>query len=244
MRDYDGEKNFPIWLIGDSPPKNSEKLNTPLDWRHPTRHSIWTPIENVIQRLLYNWKKTRLLSENIYTINSINSVNFRKPKSLKQWKERIDNKGDELNLRINELKCLIDDYRGLHPSTPLILLTFGNFSYEMIRRSLRIGEPRNHSYWSQALLGEAFRKSISDFGTEKVNVFPLLHATIARRFFLDAHKNYCLNYEVIQKMNLGSFPQCKNYFYYVGYHLATILYENYAMDDPSKPQIYANPNSK
>ena len=74
MREYSaGKQNFPIWLIGDSPPQNWEHdLNHPLDERHPTRHSIWTPIENVIQRLLYNWKNTRLLSENIYIINAIN----------------------------------------------------------------------------------------------------------------------------------------------------------------------------
>lgn len=43
-------KAFNIWLLGDSNPKNWDSiLETPLDPRHPARHSIWTPVIDVIQ---------------------------------------------------------------------------------------------------------------------------------------------------------------------------------------------------
>ena len=214
MRDYDGEQDFPIWLVGDSPPKESDQLDTPLDWRHPTRHSIWTPIETVIQRLLYDWGKCKLASDDIYVINSINIENYNKPQSLKKWNEKANNKDDEISLRIGELISMIEDYKIRNPEKPLTLFTFGNFSYEMIRRTLNIGKPRKHSYWSIKLLGDEFRISVSNFCTNNVSVFPLLHATVARRFYMKAHNDYCWDdYENIRKVNTIYFPTSKNYFF-------------------------------
>ena len=44
------DPRFPIWLIGDSNPKNWEnRLSYPLDARHPARHSIWTPVLDAMQ---------------------------------------------------------------------------------------------------------------------------------------------------------------------------------------------------
>jgi hypothetical protein len=45
-----GNKNFPIWLLGDSNPERWQgELKTPFDPRHPVRHNIWTSILDVIQ---------------------------------------------------------------------------------------------------------------------------------------------------------------------------------------------------
>ena len=40
MREYAGDPECPIWLIGDSPPEAwVDRLATPLDPRHPARHN-------------------------------------------------------------------------------------------------------------------------------------------------------------------------------------------------------------
>lgn len=54
MKDHTGDLSFPIWLLGDSNPKNwQDRLDTPLDPRHPAVHNIWTPIIDIIQREVY-----------------------------------------------------------------------------------------------------------------------------------------------------------------------------------------------
>lgn len=56
-----GYKTFPIWLIGDSEPKKwKDKLNEPLDYRHPVRHNIWTSIIDIVQDLLYRHNNKRI----------------------------------------------------------------------------------------------------------------------------------------------------------------------------------------
>ena len=210
MKEFSGKQDFPIWLVGDSPPQNWEKdLNHPLDERHPTRHSIWTPIESAIQKYLYDWGNLRFSTENMYIINALSSLDVKKPESSKEWED------EGIKSRQNVLKSEIEIYKGINLS---ILLTLGSFSFEMTRRALGIGKPRS-SYWTFKLLGEKFRESYNSFNKYKINIFPLLHASIARKNFLKAHKDYCSSNED---------SESNNYFYYVGYHLATILYENYS----------------
>lgn len=43
-----GSERSAIWLLADSNPITwQEEPEGPLDRRHPTRHNIWTPIEQV-----------------------------------------------------------------------------------------------------------------------------------------------------------------------------------------------------
>jgi len=54
MNESVGDPKFPIWLIGDSPPEAwADKLDTPLDPRHPARHSIWTSVADPMQDRFY-----------------------------------------------------------------------------------------------------------------------------------------------------------------------------------------------
>ena len=54
MKKEVGSKSFPIWLLGDSNPEQwQNKLDEPLDSRHPIRHNIWTSVLNVIQDRIF-----------------------------------------------------------------------------------------------------------------------------------------------------------------------------------------------
>ena len=145
MKKYSGEEGFPIWIVGDSPPDAwKNKLDEPLDYRHPTRHSIWTPIENMIQSNLYHSGKMRLLAEKIYIFNAVESSGD-KPKRLEEW--------INLEERISKLEELVRERK------PVIVLTLGSFSFELFRRILRIGGKRSQSYWKCKRMGQEFRAS-------------------------------------------------------------------------------------
>ena len=80
-----GDKSFPIWLLGDSNPKNWEsKLNSPFDARHPARHNIWTPIVDEIQEHLFIQRRSRLKTSTVYIRNAIENAN-NKPKRSAEW---------------------------------------------------------------------------------------------------------------------------------------------------------------
>ena len=113
MRDFAGEPTFPIWLIGDSPPdEGADKLDTPLDPRHPARHSIWTSVADPMQDRLYRQKKLRLDTSRLYIRNAMS--------------QRLEagNISEQSHRWREELKILLD----LHK--PKIVLTFGTDALE------------------------------------------------------------------------------------------------------------------
>jgi hypothetical protein len=71
MNRTDGLPNSAIWLLADSNPVAwQDDLAVPLDRRFPTRHTIWTPIEKVIQRHLFRECKSRL-DDKFYIRNAV-----------------------------------------------------------------------------------------------------------------------------------------------------------------------------
>lgn len=77
-----GDPHFPIWLLGDSNPRNWENhLKTPLDPRHPARHNIWTPILDEIQDRLFRRLRMRLDTSKMYIRNAIEDVRLCFPPS-------------------------------------------------------------------------------------------------------------------------------------------------------------------
>jgi len=84
----------------------------------------------------------------------------------------------------------IRDYgEALHRYRPRIILTFGQRAFEFARRA--IGLPSNKpKHWTCKNLGEEFRKRIDDFDPNEPNLFPLLHATIARGHWQQAHDDF------------------------------------------------------
>jgi uracil-DNA glycosylase len=206
MDKFIGDRNFPLWLIGDSPPKAwKDTLDHPFDSRHPTRHSIWTPIENVLQRKVFDTQRLRLRTEDMYIINGLESA-ADKPNNIKQW--------DEIDDRIEYLRSVVEESR------PRLILTFGRFSFELFRRVLREDDNKPETYWTFKNIGDQFRLRIDNWDPHRPNVLPLLHASIARRSFIQGHQKFCP--EGIER---------PNYFEYVGEILADKLLSDFINAD-------------
>jgi len=194
MKDFTGNPEFPIWLIGDSPPEAwADKLDTPLDPRHPARHSIWTSVADPMQDRLYRQRKMRLDTSHLYIRNAMNQ-----PISAPKINERRI-------LSQEALKEMLDKYK------PSIVLTFGVSAF--LISLLASGENPSVFATSAKLLGQQFRSRIEKFHDDKVNIIPLLHASIARGKFLEAHRDFVGTY--------GQVPP--NYFDYVGTKFADLL---------------------
>lgn len=108
MKDFAGNPEFPIWLIGDSPPEAwADKLDTPLDPRHSARHVIWTSIADSMQDRLYRLRKLRLDTSRLYARNAVSQP----------FTELITD--EQKRQELATLENLFDAYK------PNVVLTFG-----------------------------------------------------------------------------------------------------------------------
>jgi len=109
------------------------------------------------------------------------------------------------NLSRETLKEMFNKYK------PSIVLTFGVQAF--LLTLLAAGEPLKQPLTTTKFLGEQFRRRIEKYDDHKVNVIPLLHVSIARGKFLEAHRDF-----------VGADGQTPpNYFEYVGTKLADLL---------------------
>jgi hypothetical protein len=200
VRESSGDPRSKLWLIGDSPPEQWKMaLTEPLDRRHPARHSIWTPIADVIQEHVYRKMGWRMDEEGLYVRNAVSAV-VKKPKGGGAvW-------GPETASEMAKLDGLVKEHQ------PLLLVTFGAFAFEFVRRCL--GEAgRQFCEWTTKEMGEEMRQRIRRFSPDRSNILPALHATIARGRFLESHRDYCAGHH-------------ENYFHYVGRELSQVLIEH------------------
>jgi uracil-DNA glycosylase len=165
MKDSVGDPKFPIWLIGNSPPKNwVDKLDTPLDPRHSARHSIWTSVADPMQDRLYRQAKRRLDTSRLYIRNAKLSVE------------------EDAQLSQERLRALFHTYR------PSLVVTFGALSFAIAVPAS--GETPEKASRTTKLLGEQFRGRIQRYDDSKINIIPLLHVSIARGKFLEGHRDF------------------------------------------------------
>ena len=171
MKRTHGPENSAIWLLADSNPITwQEELEGPLDRRHPTRHNIWTPIEQVIQRHLFQQCKSRLTDE-LFIRNAVGDP------CHKFQKESLADEIAEFSRSLSEHK-------------PVLVLCFGQFAFEFaLRARQEVGEP-DFRNWSVKQLAKEFGNRICNFQVDSVNVLPLLHASIARGKFLHCHEEF------------------------------------------------------
>ncbi len=201
MKKEVGQIEFPLWLLGDSNPKNWEHyLRSPFDPRHPTRHNIWTSILDEIQDRVFRARRLRIDATRIYIRNAVEDPDTRPDRYTTTWSSMLD---DEI----------ASFYNALVYHKPSILISFGSFSYEFARRALDIAPIHSVNYWSTKRLGGAFRAQIEAFSPSHVNTFPLLHRSISGRHLISSHNHYC---------GRGS----DNYFTYVAEHLAKKFLEH------------------
>ena len=193
-----GIRDSSIWLIGDSsPPKWGEYLNEPLDSRHPARHNIWTPVLERIQKQAFVGDRRRVDDSQLYVRNAVHSPEDKPRPSAMEWDSKL-------------LEETVEFGNLLGTHAPTLVFTFGAFAFEFARRSLEREPRRSLSYWTTLSLGEEFRQMVEKFDPGAVNVFPLLHVSIARRHFLKSHENFT-------KDSNG------NYFDFVGREIGDLL---------------------
>ncbi|MCX5997614.1 MAG: hypothetical protein NTV42_08450 [Chloroflexi bacterium] len=201
MKSSAGDPGFPIWLIGDSPPaKWADKLEFPLDAKHPARHNIWTSVADSIQDRLYRQARLRLDTSRLYIRNASDH-----PLTISMIQEQIDLSQKMLQKTINKYK-------------PNLILTFGVSAFMMTL--FASGESPQKFFKTTKLLGEQFRSRITDYDDHKVNVIPLLHASIARGRFLESHRDFVGTEGIIRP----------NYFDYVGGKLADLLLTKFSAE--------------
>ena len=201
MERESGSKDFPIWLIGDSNPRKelANVLDHPLDPRHPTRHTIWTPIMDVIQEQVFLADRRRVNTSQLYVRNAVEDAEYRRSNKAIKWQSEL----------LKETR----DFAGLLTSyTPKMVFTFGNFAFEFTRRSLEKNPPERYTHWSMKKLGQEFKQQAGSFNPEKINVFPLLHQSIALHF-PKSHSDF-------------TGVQGGNYFDYVAKEIAPLLLEH------------------
>ncbi len=173
-----GNKNSSIWLIGDSsPPRWSEYLDEPLDSRHPARHNIWTPVLEGIQKQAFLGDRRRVDDSQLYVRNAVHNPEDKPLGIAMEW-------GSKLLEETDDFGKLLGTY------APPLVFTFGAFAFEFARRSLAREPRKSFRYWTATTLSAEFRQSVGKFNPREVNVFPLLHVSIARGHFLKSHENF------------------------------------------------------
>lgn len=198
MKTDNGDVQFPIWLVGDSPPKNwQDKLEYPLDPRHPIRHNIWTPVLEVIQDRVFRRAGSRVDTSSIYIRNAV-SDRSRKP---------AGNDADWSPSTTSEVEAFAGLVSRWHPA---VVLCFGAFAFEFARRASSELPQRAWNYWRTISLGAEFRERMRRFDIPGTNVIPLLHRSISGGKFLESHRYFC--------DRVGA-----NYFEYVGMCIADRL---------------------
>ena len=203
----------PIWLLGDSiPDRWSGHLEGALDARHPSRHSIWTPILDAAQREFYFKRGLRLDDDALYIQNAVEKPS-QKPGTSQDW-----NRYSELTNQVDKYAASVSLYR------PNIIITFGQFAYEFARRSCaktishkKTEQNFSVKYWTVDNLALVFNivtnNTLVDESPYSTIIVPLLHATIARGKFLQNHKSYCRHDE----------DKSGNYFRFAGTRLANLI---------------------
>jgi hypothetical protein len=214
-----GRFDYPIWLLGDSPSAKYLKFKasdpdhlTPLDSRHPSRHTIWTPILDVIQRHLFRLG-CRLDDNELFIRNAVSHPDH-KLNNPKASKEQIDKFEDNQKKEITELRELLIEHK------PFLVLCFGQFAYPFALRTqqdeIKLLPQDEWTNWSIPRLSEEFDNRIKEVQLGKVTMLPLLHASAARGF-----KSATTHFS--GKLS----NQRPNYFEYVGEQIAKKLIANH-----------------
>ena len=157
-----GERAYPIWLL--------------VNPKHPAvRHNIWTPVLAEIQDKVYRETHTRIDTSNIYIRNVVSDSRI-VPNTLNWW-------GAEVAKEIELFREIVLEHQ------PKILISFGAFPFEFLRRVYEIKPEKGPKYWGTSNLGDEFGRSIENFDINKTNRIPLLRRVISSGKFIEDH-NY------------------------------------------------------
>ena len=186
MKQASGEKTYPIWLL--------------VNPKHPAvRYNIWTPVLNEIQDRIFREIHTRIDTTNIFIRNAVSDCGI-VPNTLNWWRPEV---AKEIVL----FREMVLEHK------PKILISFGAFPFEFLRRVYEIKPEKGPKYWGTSNLEDEFRKAIGNFDINKTNRIPLLRRLITSSNDLEADN--CFDRK-------GS----KNYYYDVGSKIAEKIIEN------------------
>lgn len=191
-RDSAGLPESPIWLLADSRPRKV-LTREPLDSRHPTRHTIWTPVLDHMQEHVFEACRSRLDTRNIYVRNAVEDKSDRRSRAA-----------------VNEA---IDRFRRLaNASRPILVFCFGGFAFELALRACEESGSTAERWreWRIEDLGAEFGSRIVEASAHKINILPLLHAIVARKFD-ECDEKYFPN------------GAAENYFQFTGRRIADAL---------------------
>lgn len=193
-----GNPNFPIWLVGDSNPKQwQDSLFGPFDPRHPVRHNIWTSILDEIQDRVFRTGRLRVDSSQLYVRNAVDDQLLKPDKNKIEWEPSVE-------AQVNTFGEI------LHRYSPMLVLCFGAFSFEFTRRALGQEPKTKYRKWGARSQGREFNERISRFDHSAINAFPLLHRSVSGGKFIQSHEYF------VGAVNA-------NYFRFAGEQIADIL---------------------
>jgi len=181
-----GVMSSPIWLLAN--PKYAA-----------ARHYIWTPILEEIQDKVYRTLHARIDTENIYIKNVASDIGI---------VSNSRNCGAE-----ERTKEILIFRKIVRECQPKILITFGNITYEFVRRVLELRPENGPQYWSSTNLGNEFERSIVDFDINRINVIPI-HCRVMKSGKLFGDRNH------------SSWRGIENYFHDIGSKIADRIIEN------------------
>lgn len=186
-----GEKTYPIWLLVN--PKYPGVVS-----------SVWRPVLDEIQDKVYRELHTRIDTKNIYIRSAVSDCGI-VPDTLNWW-------GNEVSAEINKFRELIMDYK------PKLLISFGAFTFEFMRRVSEIKPDKGPKYWSAPVLNDEFRASLDMFDVNKTNIIPLLRRVIESNEFIETQGHF-------------SQSDSEKYFQYVGTKVAEKIIKNRSILD-------------
>ncbi|SHI38678.1 hypothetical protein [Desulfosporosinus lacus] len=117
-----------------------------------------------MQDKVYREIHSRIDTSNIYIRSAVSDCGI-VPSSLNWW-------GNEVASEIKLLRKIILEYN------PKLLISFGGFPYEFLRRVFEIKPKKGPKYWSPSILKNEFDRSINNFDVDHTNIIPLLRRII------------------------------------------------------------------
>jgi len=181
-----GNKTYPIWLL--------------INPKYPTViNNIWRHVLDEIQDKVYREIHSRIDTTDIYVRSVVCDCGI-VPNTLNWW-------GSEVTSEIKLFRELLLEYN------PKILVTFGGFPYEFVRRVFESKPQKGPKYWSIDIIRDEFKNSIINFEVNKTNVIPLLRKVNSSNQLIEASNSYSRN-------------ETERYFHFVGTKISEMLIKN------------------
>ena len=187
-----GNKAFPIWLLVN--PKYTA-----------VRYDIWRPVLDVIQDKVYRELHTRIDTTNIYFRSAVSNGGI-VPNTLNWW-------GREVAKEIDLFREIVLEYK------PKMLISFGAFPFEFMRRVYEIKPEKGPKAWGTSLLRDEFERSMENFDINDTNRIPLLRRVVTSDNQRENQR---------ESLNFMSRTERESYFHHIGTKIAEKIIEHKA----------------